>query len=640
MNSMNSKNFIKMQMLKFVYAILIKNRIMQIYSAKRFTTERNFMNLLSALGSAHFFNHKVRLLPLTTPWGEALDPDHVLEEYPRPQMIRDNFLSLNGYWDYTIISSKKHKTVSSGRILVPFSPEAPLSGVGKQLQPEDTLICERDLPERILPPYGKRCILHFGAVDQHACILINGHTVTEHTGGYLPFSVDITDLLTERSNLLTVCIEDKSDRSYHSCGKQKLKRGGMFYTAQSGIWQTVWIEWVPDIYITEMHLTPHYDKETVHVSLKMNRPVPACRDEDAVICHVLDADGNIISKGTCTNFSDSLCNYSCYCDVDRMQSWTPDHPYLYQLHVRAGKDEVTGYFAMRTYTIEKDKNGYSRFCLNHNPLFLNGVLDQGYWPDGLYTAPSDEAMIYDILKMKELGFNMLRKHVKIEPARWYYHCDRLGMIVWQDMVNGGAYHAPWMTWLPALFPKFKVALSDRMYLLLGRKNIHSREEFIHECRDTVEALKCFPCISTWVIFNEGWGQFDSKKLTRMFRELDPERLIDSASGWFDRGQGDFKSEHNYFDKQFVKPERRAFVISEYGGYACQIKGHVSTRSVYGYRVYQNAKDFNTAFHRLMAEEIEPLKKKGLCGAVYTQVSDIEEEVNGILTYDRKVCKVE
>ena len=598
------------------------------------------MDLLSALKSAHFFNHKRRLLPLTTTWGESLDPEHVLEEYPRPQMVREHFMILNGYWDYTIISKKKRHAPISGKILVPFSPEAPLSGVQQQIFPDDTLICERTLPDEILPPYGKRCILHFGAVDQQASVRINGRTVIEHTGGYLPFSVDITDALTERSNILSVSVRDQSDRSFHSTGKQKLKRGGMFYTAQSGIWQTVWAEWVPDIYITELHLTPQYDKETVHVSLKLNRPVPACRDQDAVVCHVLDADGNIISKGICTNYSDSLCEYSCYCDVDQMEPWTPDHPYLYRLRVRAGKDEVTGYFAMRTYTIEKDSKGISRFCLNHKPFFLNGILDQGYWPDGLYTAPSDDALIYDITKMKELGFNMLRKHVKIETARWYYHCDRLGMIVWQDMVNGGAYHAPIMTWIPALFPKFKVRMSDKLHLPLGRRSIRGREEFIQECHDTVQALGCFPCISTWVIFNEGWGQFDSKKLTRLLRELDPDRLIDSASGWFDRGQGDFKSEHNYFDKQFVNPERRAFVISEYGGYACQIKDHVSTRGVYGYKVFPAVSDFRGTFYRLMSEEIDPLIEKGLCGAIYTQVSDIEEEVNGLLTYDRKVCKLD
>lgn len=597
------------------------------------------MNLLSAIKSVRLFSKKEALIPLMTKWGEQLDPSHVLEEYPRPQMVRDNYLILNGYWNYAITSAKNRPSGYEGQILVPFSPEAPLSGVNRQLKPDEKLLCERELPLASVPDDGSRCILHFGAIDQFARVFVNGQPTVSHIGGYLPFSADITDLLKKGRNLLTVQIEDRSDTSYHSFGKQKLNRGGMFYTAQSGIWQTVWLEWVPEIYITDLKLTPHLDKETVHVTLHLNRPLPVSAGCDTVVCHVLDADGEIVSKGACTNHSDSLTEYSCYCDVNDTHVWTPDTPYLYHMKIYAGDDEVTGYFAMRTYSVEPDEGGTPRFCLNHEPLFLNGVLDQGYWPDGLYTAPSDEALIFDIKTMKDLGFNLIRKHAKIECARWYYHCDRLGMIVWQDMVNGGGYRAPFMTWLPALFPSFKIHFCDRLYPLLCRKNPHGREEFIRECQEAVEALGCFPCISTWVIFNEGWGQFDSKKLTKMFRELDGTRLIDSASGWFDRRQGDFKSEHNYFDKQFVSPDKRAFVISEYGGYACQIKNHISTNTIYGYKVFHSPEAFRDAFHKLMDDEIEPLKEKGLCGAIYTQVSDIEEEVNGLLTYDRKICKL-
>lgn len=597
------------------------------------------MNLLSAIRSVHLFSKKEVLQSLTTPWGEKLDPQHVLTEYPRPQMVRDSYLNLNGYWNCTVTSTSKRTQKYDGRILVPFSPEASLSGVNYQLKPDEVLIYERTLPVRTLPRNGERCILHFGAVDQFARIYINGQTAGSHVGGYLPFSMDITDFLKDGENRLMVRVEDRSDTAYHSFGKQRLKRGGMFYTAQSGIWQTVWMEWVPAIYITDLRLTPNYDKETVHVSLRLNKPLPVCHEENAVVCRVFDPDDNMISRGVCTNHSDSLCDYSCYCDVNHMRPWTPDSPSLYTIRISVGEDDVTGYFAMRTYTIEPDEKGIPRFCLNHEPLFLNGILDQGYWPDGLYTAPSDEALKFDIQTMKNLGFNMIRKHVKIEPARWYYHCDRSGMIVWQDMVNGGAYHAPFMTWIPAVLPSFKIHFSDRLYPLLGRKNVHGREEFIQECRDTVQSLRCFPCISTWVIFNEGWGQFDSKKLTEMFRELDETRLIDSASGWFDRGHGDFKSEHNYFDKQFVLPDKRAFVISEYGGFACQIKDHISTKTVYGYKICPTLDSFQKSFAGLMEEEIEPLKEKGLCGAVYTQLSDIEDETNGLLTYDRKVCKL-
>ena len=597
------------------------------------------MNLLSAIKSVRIFPGSHKLQALTTSWGESLDTDHVLDEYPRPQMVRPHYVNLNGYWNYKVFASKD-QLKATGQLLVPFSPEAPLSGAGFQLKPNETLVCERLLPPLIPPAGDCRCILHLGAVDQYARVYVNGHLAASHIGGYLPFSADITEFLATGDNLLSVRIVDRSDTSYHSIGKQKLKRGGMFYTAQSGIWQTVWLEWVPDIYIQDLLITPCFDKETVHVSLTLNRPLSSLPGADCVICRVLDAEGAHVSKGVCTNHSDSMCQYSCYCDVDDLHPWTPDTPYLYTMEVTAGKDCVTGYFAMRTFSVEPDDKGTPRFCLNHRPLFLNGVLDQGYWPDGLYTAPSDEALIYDIKKMKELGFNLIRKHVKIEPARWYYHCDRLGMIVWQDMVNGGKYLAPFMTWLPALFPKLKVHFSDRLYSLLGRKNVHGREDFERECTETIEALRVFPCISTWVLFNEGWGQFDSKRLTKMVRALDPDRLIDSASGWFDRGQGDFKSEHNYFEKLSIVPDKRAFVISEYGGYACQIKGHVSTHSIYGYKVFPTLEQFQNGYFKLRRTELEPLIEQGLCGAVYTQVSDIEDEINGLLTYDRKICKLD
>lgn len=599
------------------------------------------MNLLSAIKSVRLFPKREPLIPLTTVWGENLDSGHVREEYPRPQLVRENYTCLNGYWDYTITSTKRRSLRLSGKILVPFSPEAPLSGVNHTLQPDELLTCQRELPLDGPPENGQRCILHFGAADQWARVLVNGHQAVSHTGGYLPFSADITELLQKGRNLLTVQIRDVTDTSYHSVGKQRLGRGGMFYTAQSGLWQPVWMETVPAVYIRTLLLTPCYDKETVHVSLTLNRPLSHQKGQSgSIVCHVSDADGKPVSRSVCTNQSDSLCSYSCYCDVNDMQSWTPDSPYLYHMRISTGEDQVESYFAMRTFTIEPDSQNLPRFCLNHKPLFLQGVLNQGYWPDGLYTAPSDEAFVYDITQMKKLGFNMIRMHAKVECARWYYHCDRLGMIVWQDMVNGGHYHAPLMTWFPALFPWLKTHLPDTFCPLLGRRERRGRQEFEQECLETVRALAAFPCISTWVLFNEGWGQFQSVRLTRMLKELDTGRLVDSASGWFDRGQGDFKSEHNYFDRLTVIPDKRAFVLSEYGGYACPLPGHISTRDVYGYRRYQNLKDFQTAYTKLMKEEVRPLVSRGLCGAVYTQVSDIEEETNGLLTYDRKICKLD
>lgn len=598
------------------------------------------MNVKDALRSVHLFQKKELPSALSTIWGEQLDPEHVLEEYPRPQMVRNSYINLNGYWDYKIRNNNKKKPFEMhGKILVPFSPEASLSGVGHQLLPGEELICERTLPAEEPPFEHAHCVLHFGAVDQLCHIYINGTLALTHLGGYLPFSLDITEYLTECENKLSVHIEDSSDTSFHSVGKQKLKRGGMFYTAQSGIWQTVWMEWVPPVHIANLRIIPSIDKETIHVTVNVSAPHKNCCMSAPVTCYVYDQKELLVSKSVCTNSSSGICQYSCYCDINDMHLWSPDDPYLYTLKVSAGTDEVTGYFAMREFSIEHDEKGLPRFCLNHEPLFLQGVLDQGYWPDGLYTAPSDEALIYDIQTMKKLGFNMLRKHAKIEPARWYYHCDRLGMIVWQDMVNGGRYNAPVMTWFPTMAASARTRFPDRIHPLLGRRNCFGREQFLRECKLTIQTLGCFPCISTWVIFNEGWGQFDSKKLTKMFRELDSTRTIDTASGWFDKGYGDFKSEHIYFTRQYVVPDPRAYIISEFGGYTCPVKGHTTTSAVHGYKVFKTIPEFQKAYHNLIQEEIEPLKEQGLCGTVYTQVSDIEDEINGILTYDRKICKL-
>ncbi len=600
------------------------------------------MDILSAIRSVRLNAKKEGLKNLTTYWGEHLNTDSVLQEYPRPQMKRtlpDSYINLNGYWDYSIYK-KNAPAKPDGKILVPFSPEATLSGVHRQLQPDETLKYQRTLNISLASRQNQCCILHFGAVDQEAALYVNDTFICAHTGGYLPFSADITSHIHEGENTITVYVKDVSDTSYHAIGKQKLKRGGMFYTAQSGIWQTVWMEWVPETYITNVKITPNYDKETIHVCLKTNKPLSNSYHEESVFCHVLDHNNHVVSKGIFTNQPDSLCTYSCYCDIDNVISWTPENPYLYNLKVQAGEDEVLAYFAMRCFSIEKDNKGVPRFCLNHSPIYLKGVLDQGYWPDGLYTAPSDEAFVYDIQKMKSLGFNMLRKHAKIEAARWYYHCDRLGMIVWQDMVNGGGYSAPIMTWLPTISTKIKTKFNDKLYPLLCRGKKAGRKEFTQECVDTIQHLRAFPCISTWVIFNEGWGQFDTEMITKLVRVTDPERTINSASGWFDMGCGDYKSEHNYFRKQFViKDPKRAFVISEFGGYAHPVKGHTSTEKVYGYKQYKKLSDFQKAYQRLMNEEVYLLIPQGLCATVYTQVSDIEEETNGILTYDRKICKL-
>lgn len=562
---------------------------------------------------------------LLTSWGEWLHPGHVLEEYPRPYLVRDSYICLNGFWDYAVTSEGDFPPYMDGTILVPFSPESLLSRVHRQLKPDEYLWYERDLPA-CRPENGYRCILHFGAVDQCAIVFVNGRKVCRHVGGYLPFEADITDFLTEEENTLTVRVQDYTDTSYHARGKQSLNPSGMFYTAQSGIWQTVWLEWVPPTYIRDLRLTPDFDDSSVTVEILPSRPCTS-----SAVCEISWGDSSLKLESDTLRFTAKL---------PECRPWTPDTPFLYNIKISVGDDVINSYFAMRTFTIEKDKKGFPRFCLNHSPLFLQGVLDQGYWPDGLYTAPSDEALIFDISKMKELGFNMIRKHIKIESPRWYYHCDRLGMIVWQDMVNGGGtYHKSLVTWLPTVTSAVRKKIDDHHYHLLGRQNRIGRREWVRECADTVRCLGHFPCISTWVLFNEGWGQFDSDLIAEQVKRLDPTRLVDAASGWFEQECSDFHSIHTYFRKLKMELSDKPCVISEYGGYSLRIPEHSAFDKVYGYKNFKSAKEYQEALMELLKEDLEPLIAEGLCGAVYTQLSDVESEVNGLFTWDRKVCKL-
>ena len=588
------------------------------------------MNIKDAVKSIQFGKKHSEPKTMYTVWGEKLDTDHVHEEYPRPQMVRSAWECLNGYWDYAILSEKKEQTNEppkrwDGKILVPFSPETPLSGVMRQLKPGELLWYHRCIN---IEKSGKdkRCILHFGAVDERCHVYVNGKHVGSHRGGYLPFEWDITDVLCEGENHLYVLAADDSDMSTASKGKQKLKRGGMYYTAQSGIWQTVWMEWVPENYIQSINMTPDIDHSQLEIDIQTKRTAQSYKIE------VYEDGECIVSvKGESSKYTLNIPN---------PRLWSPEQPYLYDIKIWADEDYIESYFAMRSWSVEHDTEGVLRICLNHKPYFQNGVLDQGYWPDGLYTPPSDKALIYDIQTMKDLGFNMLRKHIKIESLRWYYHCDRLGMIVWQDMVNGGSVPSPILvTYLPTGLP-FIQKLPKDVPMITGRKDRKAREAWMKECGETIRLLYNVPSIACWVPFNEGWGQFETERVTEYIRQLDPTRLIDSASGWFDVGCGDFVSEHNYFRKLKVHPDgKRAFVLSEYGGYACHVGGHSSVNEIYGYKTYTETDKLNDAFWKLMSESVEPLIKDGLCASVYTQVSDIEEEVNGILTYDRKVCKI-
>ena len=606
----------------------------------------DFKNAIQNISKSH---EKDTLNTLYTPWSEHLDPAHVWEEYPRPQMRREDYHMLNGYWDYQITSDADTTIIPGtpfipqGQILVPFSPESLLSGVNRQLQPDEYLWYQRVVTlEQPAAPLS-RCLLHFDAVDQEADVYINGKHAAHHLGGYLPFTVELqTATMTQSGKalifLIQVRVKDVSDTSWHARGKQTLKRGGMFYTAQSGIWQSVWYEWVPEQYIKTMTLTPDYDLQSCELILKGHdhfRQISLTTEEGipypvSAVCRETDKDGNPF---TC------IC-FSLPSDMDFLP-WTPDTPYLYPLVIHADEDIVHSYFAMRCYTVEKDEHDVPRFCLNHKPLFLHGILDQGYWPDGLMTAPCDEAFIYDIELVKNFGFNMIRKHIKIEPLRWYYHCDRLGMIVWQDMVNGGtAYHMGYVCYLPTLLPGLAKKFTDNHYGLLSRKAKEGREEWLAECIQTIRHLYNVPSLAVWVPFNEAWGQFDAAKVCAMVQKEDPTRPVDHASGWFDQKCGDFRSIHNYFRPLKAEAEKkRACVISEYGGYACHIPGHSSVNRVYGYQKYDSREDLTKAYTKLIREQLLPLEAKGLSGAVYTQLSDIEEEVNGLVTYDRRVVKI-
>lgn len=574
------------------------------------------MNLSDAVKSIIKPHEDDVLTPLTTVFGENLDKTKILQEYPRPQMVRDSYINLNGIWNYAITD---HDTVPGDfqdKILVPFSPEASLSGVNRQLKPDEYLWYWKEIPvDSAAFSAGKHLILHFGAVDYLCTLFINGQNVLTHEGGYLPFEADITSYLLPQNNTLLLKVQDFTNTQSQARGKQTLSRGGIFYTAQSGIWQTVWLEWVSPSYIKKLQVLAEYDtrRVTLHATLYV----------DALQSDVQVTEEHTVSE---TDF----------------HPWSPENPYLYDLEISYKDDIVKSYFAFRTFTVEKT-DSIPRFCLNHKPYFLMGVLDQGYWPDGLYTAPSDEALIYDITVMKEMGFNMLRKHIKVESARWYYHCDRLGMIVCQDIVNGGStYHMPVISYLPTLCPGLASHLKDSHYAALSRKDKSARIQWEKECLETIDALSFFPSIAIWVPFNEGWGQFDTERITKLIREKDKSRLIDSASGWFDQHCGNFVSVHNYFRPLSVPVKKwgeRAFFLSEYGGFACHIRDHSSINRVFGYKRYDTPEQFQSAYHELIQKSLLPLQKQGLSGAVYTQLSDVEEEVNGILTYDRKVNKL-
>ena len=537
-------------------------------------------------------------MTMLTKWGAALDRSCPLPEYPRPQLRRESFYNLNGVWDYVVTPSGDEPEVWDGEIVVPFSPEAPLSGAARGPAKDEYLHYRRGftLPEGFQK---SRVLLHFGAVDQIAEVFVNGVSAAKHSGGYWPFSADITSLLREGENILRVTVRDNADDPTFAYGKQRYKRGGMWYTAQSGIWQTVWLE-------------------------------TALESSTAITCDVRAADGSFVAGSWAKGGV-------CIVPLPGFRAWTPDDPYLYTLDITCGEDRVESYFAMRKFSYV-ELGGHKVFGLNNAPLFHNGLLDQGYYPDGLLTPPSDEAMVNDIETMKRCGFNMLRKHIKIEPLRWYYHCDRLGMIVWQDMVSGGQpYSFLHVSALPTLG---KVDLPDQDAKPYGRSGVLSRARFRREMADTVRLLYNCPCIALWTVFNEGWGQFDALDMANELKKLDPTRFIDHASGWQDQGYEEMKSRHIYFRPVKLKNDGRALALTEYGGYILAVDGHRWTDKVFGYRICRNSAALAHDYEKLMLGQVLPhIRKEGLTAAVYTQITDVEEELNGLMTYDREVLKI-
>jgi beta-galactosidase/beta-glucuronidase len=544
-----------------------------------------------------------------------------LSEYPRPQLRRDSYLTLNGKWNLKKQKTRSGEITFDGEILVPFSPETLNSGIGEgfKLENDERLLYERTF---FVAEDFKRDItlLHFGAVDQECKVFINSECVGTHRGGYTPFSFDISKLVTVGENVIRVECTDTTEKSSGARGKQSSNPGKIWYTAQSGIWQSVWLESVPSGYLKGLKITPLESLTEVKIETDC---------DSAQKITVYDGESEIISSDIFNN--EIILSYN-------FDTWTPESPKLYEFKIEAGDDVVYSYFGVRTFGIGKDKNGIPRLLLNGKPYFYNGVLDQGYYSDGLLTPPSNIAMYDDVKMIKDMGFNMIRKHIKIEPMLWYYYCDTLGITVWQDFVNGGSeYSFMHIGVLPFLGFHHK----DSDYKYFAREDKAGREEFIDSVHETVKALYNCPSISAWVPFNEGWGQFDSFEITKLLRSLDDTRIIDSVSGWHDQGKGKttLRSLHIYYTKLKVPKDTRPVVLSEFGGYSLKTSGHVyNEEKEFGYKVFTNTEKFVNGIENLFINKVKPLIKKGLCAAVYTQLSDVEEEINGLVTYDRCVIK--
>lgn len=545
-----------------------------------------------------------------------------LKEHPMPQAERKSWLCLNGKWAFYKETIDGEKT-NEGEILVPFSPETLNSGVaeGFVLEKKEKLIYSRKVAVNKDLLRGKT-LLHFGAVDSECQVFVNGKMVGAHKGGFTAFSCDVTSVLIEGENEIKVVCKDEATRNADARGKQSDTRGGIWYTPQSGIWQTVWLESMPQKHIRRLRITPDAIRGQVKIQSE-------CFGEEQ---QIVVYDGNI-----------ELLRAVYYDQVvfsHDFELWSPENPKLYKIKITsASGDELWSYFGVRSFGKSRDLRGIARLTLNGKPYFFNGVLDQGYWSDGMLTYPSDKAAYEELKMLKDMGFNTVRKHIKIEPMRWYYHCDRLGLVVWQDFVNGGGEYK--FTHVAA-FPFLGFHHQDNDYKYFARENERGREAFKRMADETLEQLYNCVCIGVWVPFNEGWGQFDSAQMTERVRSKDNTRIIDSVSGWHDQGENktELVSKHTYYTPLKVPYDRRPVVLSEFGGYSRKVLGHVfDAEKEFGYKKFKTDEKLLKALKKLYLKKVLPLIEKGLCGCIYTQVSDVEEEINGLVTYDRQVKKV-
>jgi beta-galactosidase/beta-glucuronidase len=562
---------------------------------------------------------------ISSSWSEKVDPANPLPEYPRPQMERGSWSNLNGMWNYAVTAKDAAGSSSwNGQILVPFAIESSLSGVGRLVGKDSTLWYNRRFSLK-KEMKGRKILLHFGAVDWRTKVFVNGKEAGTHEGGFDPFTFDITALLKKSGEQeLTLSVWDPTDEGPQPRGKQVVKPEGIWYTPVTGIWQTVWIEAVPETYIASIKPTPDIDNQAIAI----NAAAVNAKDADKIMVSAWDGPNKVAEM-------EGVPGQDAILKIENAKRWSPESPFLYDLKIvltRNGKkiDEVKSYFAMRKSSMGTDENGIQRMLLNNEFVFQYGPLDQGWWPDGLYTAPSDEALVYDIDKTKEMGFNMIRKHIKVEPARWYYHCDKVGMLVWQDMPSGDLGNR-WDS-RPAV-----VGIANDQ-----KRSAASEAYYKKDWNNIIDALYPFPSIVVWIPFNEGWGQFKTPEIAEWTRKKDPSRLVNSASGGNFSYVDHIIDMHNYPEPVMPSADifgkKLALVLGEFGGLGLPVPGHVwQEKDNWGYQSFKTADELFTKYS-IFIDTLDQLIGKGLSAAVYTQTTDVEVEVNGLMTYDRKVIK--